>query len=95
MIKKNSAAAFLENMKQETVENVPSPGAHERTTQSKRKSPAATRQGLKHIGGYFDTALDEKFAVLRARLQLDNSQLIELAINELYNKQKAKRAFNE
>jgi hypothetical protein len=46
---------------------------------------------LKHIGGYFDRADVEKFAVLRARLGLDNSQLIKLAIDELYRKHEAKR----
>lgn len=95
MTKKRSAAAFLENMKQEPVEDSPSPVVQNKTMQGKRKSSAAPRQGLKHIGGYFDTVMDEKFALLRARLKLDNSELIELAINELYSKQKAKKAFND
>ncbi len=56
------------------------------------KAPrVASRNGLKHIGGYFDRADVEKFAVLRARLGLDNSQLIKLAIDELYRKHEAKR----
>jgi len=57
--------------------------------------PAATRSGLKHIGGYFDEADVEKFVVLRARLKLDNSQLIKLAIDDLYKKHEAKRAFGD
>ena len=57
--------------------------------------PSATRQGLKHIGGYLDRDTVEKVAVLRARLGLDNSALITLAINELHSKQQAKRAFND
>ena len=55
------------------------------------KASHASRSGLKHIGGYFDRADVEKFAVLRARLDLDNSQLIKLAIDELYRKHEAKR----
>jgi hypothetical protein len=57
--------------------------------------PPPTRRGLKHIGGYFNRADVEKFAVLRARLDLDNSQLISLAIDELFKKHEAKRAFGD
>jgi hypothetical protein len=56
---------------------------------------ADSRKGLKHIGGYFDRADVEKFAVLRARLALDNSELIRLAVDELYRKHEAKRAFGD
>ena len=56
---------------------------------------AATRSGLKHIGGYFDRPDVEKFAILRARLGLDNSQLIRFAIDELHKKHEAKRAFGD
>jgi hypothetical protein len=41
-----------------------------------------SRAGLKHIGGYFGRTDVEKIAVLRARLGLDNSQLIRLAVDE-------------
>ena len=37
----------------------------------------------------------EPIAVLRARLGLDNSQLIQLAVNELYKKHNAQRAFGD
>jgi hypothetical protein len=57
------------------------------------RSPS--RAGLKHIGGYFDRADVEKIAILRARLGLDNSELIRLAISELYIKHEAKRAFGD
>ena len=57
--------------------------------------PANSRTGLKHIGGYFDREDVEKVAVLRARLGLDNSQLIQLAVNELYKKHNAQRAFGD
>ena len=52
-----------------------------------------TRAGLKHIGAYLDDAAVEKVALLRARLKLDNSQLIERAITELYDRQRAEGAF--
>ena len=57
--------------------------------------PTNSRAGLKHIGGYFDREDVEKVAVLRARLGLDNSQLIQLAVNELYRKHNAQRAFGD
>ena len=53
----------------------------------------STRAGLKHIGAYLDDAAVEKVALLRARLKLDNSQLIERAITELYDRQRAEGAF--
>jgi hypothetical protein len=57
--------------------------------------PTNSRAGLKHIGGYFDRDDVEKIAILRARLGLDNSELIQLAINELYKKYNAQRAFGD
>ena len=57
--------------------------------------PASSRTGLKHIGGYFDRDDVEKIAILRARLGLDNSQLIKLAVDELYKKHNAQRAFGD
>lgn len=51
--------------------------------------------GRKHIGGYFDRDMVEKVAILRARLALDNSGLIKLAIEDLYRKHEAKRAFGD
>ncbi len=56
---------------------------------------AASRSGLKHIGGYFDRETVEKVAVLRARLDLDNSELLKRAIDELHRKETAKRSFGE
>lgn len=63
-------------------------------TTAKAARPAS-RVGLKHIGGYFDRDDVEKFAILRARLGLDNSQLIKLAIDDLFKKHEAKRAFGD
>ena len=100
---KTRANDFLSNMKVATPEPVaveaPRPTrarqAPAKPTGQGRGSakPATGRQGLKHIGGYFDTDTIEKVAVLRARLDLDNSELLKLAIDDLYSKQKAKRAF--
>lgn len=91
-MKASKAAAFLENMIQEPVEIAKS-ARREKDSQSSKG--VGTRAGLKHIGGYLDAETVEKVAILRARLNLDNSELIKFAINELYSKQKAKRAFND
>lgn len=94
MTKTSRAAAFLENMKQEQAEIVSS-SINQKTGRDSSKPVAGTRKGLKHIGGYFNRDMVEKVAILRARLGLDNSELIELAINELHSKHKAQRAFSE
>lgn len=89
----NKGAAFLQALSVQPDEK--------RVAVSNPEAPATTsprsasRSGLKHIGGYFDRANVEKFAVLRARLGLDNSQLIKLAIEELYRKHEAKRVFGD
>jgi hypothetical protein len=62
---------------------------------SRAKKPTSTRTGLKHIGGYFDDETVEKVAILRARLRLDNSALIKLAVDDLHRKHMAKRAFGD
>jgi hypothetical protein len=87
----NKSAAFLQALtvqpdeKRVAVSNADAPSAPR----------TSSRTGLKHIGGYFDRADVEKFAVLRARLGLDNSELIKLAVDELYRKHEAKRAFGD
>jgi len=53
------------------------------------------RAGLKHFGGYLKDETLEKIALLRVRLKKDNSALIELAIDEIYRKYNAKRAFGD
>jgi hypothetical protein len=77
---------------EEQSASVKSPSASSRST---KNTPSASRSGLKHIGGYFERSDVEKFVVLRARLALDNSQLIKLAIEELYQKHESKRPFGE
>ena len=52
---------------------------------------ACGRVGLKHIGGYFNRNTTEQVAILRARLGLNNSQLIKRAIEELYSREIAAR----
>jgi hypothetical protein len=54
-----------------------------------------SRAGLKHIGAYLDRETVEKIALLRARLALDNSQLVQLAIDRLYAAESAKRKFGD
>jgi hypothetical protein len=59
------------------------------------KAKAPTRAGLKHFGGYLDDDALEKIALLRVRLKKDNSELIKHAIEDLYRKHNAKRAFGD
>lgn len=89
----NKSAAFLQALTVQPDEK-PSPVSHSEAPAPKTPR-AMSRSGLKHIGGYFDRADVEKFAVLRARLGLDNSELIKLAVEELYRKHEAKRAFGD
>jgi hypothetical protein len=99
MKKTTKGAAFLQAL---NVTAEPEPSASSEPAPAPAPSVAkhtpprvSTRAGLKHIGGYFGRDDVEKFAVLRARLDLDNSQLIKLAIDELYKKHQAKRAFGD
>lgn len=89
---KTKGAAFLQAL------NNPSPAPKPAALPLDPVEPAVrqtkkSRTGLKHIGGYFDREDVEKIAVLRARLGLDNSQLIRLAVDELLKAHNAKRAF--
>jgi len=97
----NSAAAFLANMNKDIAQEPdlsPPPEPPEVQPKAvekaaKPKAPAKSRENLKHIGGYVDDATVEKVAILRARLKMDNSELITEAISDLYNKHKTKKAF--
>ena len=64
-------------------------------SKSAKAKPPTTRAGLKHFGGYLDDDTLEKIALLRVRLKKDNSELIQQAIEELYRKHNAKRAFGD
>jgi len=89
---KSKADDFLQNMAIELAETPPPPAVQ---PQRVKAEVTPSRAGLKHIGGYFGDETVEKVAVLRARLRLDNSELIKRAIDELYSKQAAKRAFGD
>jgi hypothetical protein len=90
------AAEFLAAMQQ--VEAPPPATAAlsiQRETTSAAAPKPSSRAGLKHFGGYLDDETLEKIALLRARLRKDNSALIKLAIDDLYRKHQAKRAFGD
>jgi hypothetical protein len=90
----DKSAAFLQALSSPPAEPPKPPNISE-PAELATPARAMSRIGLKHIGGYFDRADVEKIAVLRARLGLDNSQLIRLAVDELYKKHEAKRAFGD
>ncbi len=97
----NSAAAFLENMNRDIIQEEKAPSPEPAKAQPKPVVKAAvkskpgtkSREQLKHIGGYCDAETVEMFAILRARLNMDNSEVIAEAIHELYKKHQAKKAF--
>ena len=97
----SKSAAFLQAFDDPAPEPVlPKPKPEPRPAPAPRaarpaKAPPTSRVGLKHIGGYFDREDVEKIAILRARLGLDNSQLIRLAVEELFKKHSARRAFGD
>jgi hypothetical protein len=95
MTKSNKAADFLQNMVEELAVTPPPAAGSKAIAQKGARQPASTRSGLKHIGGYFDVETVEKVALLRARLRLDNSELIKLAVDDLHRKHMAKRAFGD
>jgi hypothetical protein len=59
------------------------------------KAATPKRSELKHFGGYLDDETLEIIALLRIRLKKDNSELIKVAMNDLYRKHSAKRAFGD
>ena len=89
---KVTAENFLKNMG--IVEPEVTVAASPPAEQSPAK-PAASRAGLKHIGGYFNRETTEQVALLRARLALNNSQLLKRAIEELYSREIAARKFGD
>lgn len=93
----NKAADFLQNMTLAVAETPPRPPETKprQSAEKEVRKLAPSRVGLKHIGGYLDLETVEKVALLRARLRLDNSDLIKLAIDELHRNHSAKRAFGD
>lgn len=61
------------------------------------KPKSTARAGQKHLGAYFDKGdpILERVAILRARLDMTNSELIEHALSELWKAHEAKRAFGD
>lgn len=60
--------------------------------------PPRTRMstnGRKHIGGYVIPERAEQFALLKLRLGLDNTALIERAIDELFRRENAAQKFGD
>jgi len=94
MNKNSKADDFLRAMNQDSPESTEAQSVV-REIRPKRKQQPPTRVGRKHIGGYLDRETVEKIAVLRARLDLDNSELIKLAVEELHRKHNARRAFGD
>jgi hypothetical protein len=93
---KNKTNAFLAALSPDALPaNVPPPAAQDNRPDDDQPKTARKQAGRKHIGGYFDRDMVEKVAILRARLGLDNSELIKLAIEDLYRKHEAKRAFGD
>lgn len=90
MSKKPTASSFLNAMKRQQEQEQ----SEEQTTRDV-KIVKNTRAGLKHIGGYLGADTVEKVAILRARLNLDNSQLIKKAIDELFERENAARKFGD
>jgi hypothetical protein len=92
----NKAKNFLAAMSPEPeAAEQPAPAVKPRAAKEPAAKATGGRVGLKHIGGYFDRETVEKIAVLRARLDLDNSELIKLAIEDLHRKHTAKRAYGD
>lgn len=62
-----------------------------------KEKSATKRGGQKHLGAYFDKGdpILERVAILRARLDMTNTELIEHALNELWRRHEAGRAFGE
>lgn len=61
------------------------------------RKPTGGRATQKHLGAYFDKSdpILERVAILRARLDMTNSELIEHALNELWARHEASRRFGD
>jgi hypothetical protein len=92
---KVTAESFLKNLTGDPTDTEPVADRAATATLKAAKSTAPGRAGLKHFGGYLGPDAIEKIAILRARLKKDNSELIEYAINELYNREAAARKFGD
>jgi hypothetical protein len=89
------ATDFLSKMKMGAPADVDAPAAPAAIAEPPTAKATVSRANLKHIGAYLDRETVEKVALLRARLALDNSQLIKLAIERLHATESAKRKFGD
>ena len=89
---KVTAESFLEKMGISDPEVTTPAGTPAETPLAK---PGPGRAGLKHIGGYFNKETIEQVAILRARLDLNNSQLLKRSIEELYSREIAAQKFGD
>ena len=94
-MKSDRSAEFVRNMTAEAEAEPSAPVVARPSARPAKAQQPASRAGLKHFGGYLDDATLEKIALLRVRLKKDNSELIKFAIDELYAKNHAKRAFGD
>lgn len=69
------------------------PRAETPITASPGRQRTSSDPTKKHIGGYFEPDFVEKFAVLKARLGMDNFELMIRAIDALWADEEARRAF--
>lgn len=102
MAKKVSTQDFLKNL---DLDDVPAQipanvgGSVKKAMADKAEAyPGRTRQstnGRKHIGGYVIPERAEQFALLKLRLGLDNTGVIERAIDELFRRENAAHKFGD
>lgn len=85
----NRTQAFLAAL--DRAEAPPAAAAKVRVVDTTKRAEARTPK--KHIGGYFEDDDVMKFTMLKARLKLDNSELIKRAIDELHTREMARLAF--
>ena len=60
-----------------------------------RRSQGRVEPSYKHIDGYFNKETTEQVAILRVRLDLNNSQLLKRAIEKLYSREIAAWKFGD
>lgn len=99
MAKRATPESFLAKMNAgsapEAPANVPAVAAIPQQAPEDAATLRRRKIDKKHIGGYFTPDLVEKFSLLRARLDLDNSELLQRAIEELFSREMAARKFGD
>lgn len=98
MKKQNPLLAAMKSKEPGAVQEAASPASAAKPALVEAVQKAtAKRARQKHLGAYFDKGdpILERVAILRARLDMTNSELIEHALDELWNRHEASRAFGE